>query len=205
MNQTSNRAHATESSLERYAMSALSDDETEVFEEHLLFCGECQVRLSEMDSFVQSTRAAAHRLEQEPPSFFERLRQSVFALPRPALAAGLAAALAVVVIVPSQLQNFQTPQNIELSAFRGEEAAPVLKAGIPATVSLDVTALAAASAYAVEVVDARGSEVWGSRVQTNGNKIVASVPKLTTGRYWVRVYGDTLKADLLREFALTVQ
>ena len=44
--------------LESYAMGQLSDQESELVEDHLLLCSECQDRILVLDDFIQVMKAA---------------------------------------------------------------------------------------------------------------------------------------------------
>jgi hypothetical protein len=61
--------HLDEGELERYLMAGLREEEAAGFQEHLLNCGECELRLAETDAYVASMRRAAAQFSQpESPS-----------------------------------------------------------------------------------------------------------------------------------------
>jgi hypothetical protein len=51
--------HATDDTLERYAMRSPPAPESERLEEHLLVCAGCQDRLTATDQYVAAMRSAA--------------------------------------------------------------------------------------------------------------------------------------------------
>ncbi|HUS06917.1 MAG TPA: hypothetical protein VMZ52_11495 [Bryobacteraceae bacterium] len=74
------------------------------------------------------------------------------------------------------------------------------------TLQLDLTDVSASPIYTVEVVNASGALIWEGKVEPAANKLTAAVPEqLAAGRYWVRLYGNSLKTDLLREYPLAVK
>ncbi len=48
--------HVDEEALERYAMGALGEEDEAPIEEHLLLCGGCRNRLTEIDGFLKALR-----------------------------------------------------------------------------------------------------------------------------------------------------
>jgi hypothetical protein len=197
--------HAPEETLEKFAMGKLSESEVAPLEEHLLVCHACQDRLEQMDNFVHTAKTATAKLElQHEPSFGERLRALVAVPHRGVWAMGLAAVCVALIVVPSR-----TPvsQSVELSASRGADtASPQIKGGSPVTLSLDVTEVPASPVYTVELVNSSGGLIWEGKIEPSGNRLTAAVPEqLSSGRYWVRLYGNSLKTDLLREYPLSVK
>jgi len=53
---SANNLHATDETLEQYAMGRLSLAVLEEFEEHLLICAACQVRLAAADAWLAQVR-----------------------------------------------------------------------------------------------------------------------------------------------------
>lgn len=60
--------HADDEALEQYSMGSLQEPELGQLEEHLLICGDCRERLTQMDSYVRGMRAAGKRLRKEKES-----------------------------------------------------------------------------------------------------------------------------------------
>lgn len=195
--------HATEETLERFAMGKIPENEVAPLDEHLLVCHACQDRLEQIERFVHETKSAAAALPPER-SFGERMRALLVNTPRSVWAVGLAAVCVALVIVPSRTP---VPQSIELSAQRGSEAAsPQIKNGSPVNLSLDLTEVPASPVYTVELVNAGGGLIWEGKIEPAGNRLTAAIPEqLRAGRYWVRLYGNSLKTDLLREYPLNVK
>ena len=58
--------HIDEEEIERYSMGAMPEEATAPFEEHLLICQPCQLRLAQTDVYVSAMRLASARLRTEP-------------------------------------------------------------------------------------------------------------------------------------------
>ncbi|MGH9631651.1 MAG: anti-sigma factor family protein [Bryobacteraceae bacterium] len=202
-----NIVHASEETLESYSLGRLPEPEIEAFEEHLLVCHSCQDRLEEVESFIHATKAAAVQLQNEPSSLWQRIWESVLVVPKPVWAAACAALLVMAIVVPGRFTSApESAQVVELSALREGSSAPRIQAGAPIELKLSTAELPAASSYTVEVVDGSGTVVWESRVDAEAEQLTVSIPeRLSAGRHWVRLYSDSLKTDLLREYALQVQ
>ena len=56
--------HATDVTLERYAMRTLPATEVESLEEHFLICSECRDRLQATDQYVAALRSAAGKIRE---------------------------------------------------------------------------------------------------------------------------------------------
>jgi hypothetical protein len=120
------------------------------------------------------------------------------------MAGALAAAVAVTVSVPLVRPQKQT---VELAAMRGNGASgPKIKSGRPVDIQLDATDLPPSASYTTELVDSTGKAVAQGSAEARQGRITISVANsLAPGRYWARVYSNSLKTDLLREFGLTVE
>lgn len=57
--------HASDQSLERYAMQTLPDSESEPLEDHLLICPECRDRLQAETDFLTAMRGAAAKIRRD--------------------------------------------------------------------------------------------------------------------------------------------
>jgi hypothetical protein len=197
--------HVPEETLEKFAMGKLPESEAAPLEEHLLTCHACQDRLEHIDTFIHAAKTATAKLKlQHEPSLGERLRAFVSVPHRGVLAMGLAAVCVALIVVPSRTPD---TQSVELSASRGPDiGAPQIKGGSPVTLSLDLTEVPASPVYTVELVNSSGSLIWEGKIEPSGNRLTAAVPEqLSSGRYWVRLYGNSLKTDLLREYPLSVK
>lgn len=112
-----------------------------------------------------------------------------------------AAALAVAVWIPRS-PTVAYEAEVTVRAVRGaDEGVAAVPRGKSFLLKADVAGIPAAEGYRLEIVDARGSEIWQASVPRTGTTVATLVPKkLRSGRYWVRIYGSS--SALLREYAL---
>ena len=193
-------SHLTEEKIESYSMGKLAESEVALVEEHLLLCGICQEQVEEMDEFVHAVREGTKLAKDDPPTAWDRFL--AFFTFHPGLAwAGLSAVAAAVVIFSFLPFSSSTPQRLELSTVRGSESSvPHAKANTPIDLQLDVTELPASPLYTIELVDS-----GGGIIEPESSKLRAAIgEKLPSGQYWIRLYGNSLKSDLLREYGLKV-
>lgn len=197
-------AHVSEDALELYALEQVNESELPALEEHLLVCAACQDRLETTDQYVRGMKAAMKELKSQPvqPTILERMVQWLPAVPKPVIGFGLAAAMAAFFVV--QMPK-ATVESVDLSATRSvASGAHVSSKSIP-ELRLAAEGLSPASTYLVEVVDNSGKELWEANATPKDNKIVASLhSRLSAGQYWVRIYSDSDRKDLVREFSLFV-
>jgi len=197
-------SHPTEDLLELFVLGRLKPRELIGVEEHLLLCTECQESVEEIEAFVSATRRAAAELpgKIEKPSHGS---QSFFGSPFPFAVAVIAALLLLVTAMA--WQGRQTPQTIDLAALRGSSSVTTARANSPIELHLDVTGMSGALAYTVELVDGHGIVRWDQPdIPPAGSRLTAMVPKaLNPGQYFVRVYSNSLKSELLKEYSLRVQ
>lgn len=190
--------HPGDETLEGYSLARLDEQASAVVEEHLLLCENCQRRLTEFDTFVRATQAAARELQQEAA---ERaaVRSSWmpfsldwrgFRVPKWAMAGSLAALLMVVAVPLVRQSAGADPQLVELGATRSSRpAGAVIEAGKPLALSLDVTGLELAGPLRVEVADSVGGTVETGPGELKGARVHYTVRKrLGRGQFWVRVY-----------------
>jgi hypothetical protein len=206
--------HATEETLEFYALGILAEAEAEALEEHLLICADCQDRLAETDDYVRHMRAAAAKLRTE------QRRRLTWSAGRLSIAtvvpklAGVTAALCGLLALTWVFAS-RTPSNpagsppfaVTLQTDRGEGDSIVSKAprGQVLLLQADLTGLPSRGLCEVEIVDAEGRPAGQPRVKSEGDKLIAVVSGLRAGSYWVRLYASGSKTELLREYALRVQ
>jgi len=204
--------HVLDDHLESYVMCRLQEEETEVLEDHLLFCASCQQRLTETQQRIAATRIAAKRVREELSrpepkgslgSFISNLIQA-----RPVWAMAATAALAVVLLAPRLLQHPPSAayQEVSLTAMRGGEAAFDAEHGRPLRLQLDVRDLAISSDIQVTVVSAEGVLVWSSSRIDRPNEqslVVRLDSSLRAGQYWVRVVRTP--DQILREYSLRLR
>jgi hypothetical protein len=205
--QLDRESHASEETLESYAMGSLRGPALTEVEEHLLVCSHCQEQFKEADSYVAAMRNAAAGLELEDQS-----RKDWWARVSGALTLrriGWALAIAGLLIIgmalrvswrssPSTLQ----PLALVLETNRGSELqrAP---AGRSLVLNLDATGLPVLPAYEVEAVDASGAVQAQFHAVTGQPGIkIQLAGGLRRGTYFVRIYSPT--RELLREYGMQV-
>jgi hypothetical protein len=188
--------------VERYSLGEARRDEAEIWEEHLLLCEACRLRVSESDAYVAAMRGAAARLRRAPPP---RERRWWIGFPGwLPVAAGLAALAAVVFVALPGKRPPRAPAAfaVRLAAARGAGIAAHAPAGAPLFLQPDLTALPPLSAYGLEVVDSAGKSMWRGVLPSTGGA-GATVPGLRPGVYFVRV--SSTAGEIYREYSLEVQ
>ena len=186
-------------------MGKLSDQESELLEEHLLVCVRCQNQLEEADEFLPVAKTALATLDSPPPSHKLRLvpgRTEFSKIPPVLWAAGLAA-LILIALAPL----FPGPAaGVTLSTTRSAASFPQLRAGQRPLLRIDVTQTPQLGGCQLEIVDPAGQPLWHAAVEARDRQIVTGVPKrLARGRYWIRLYDTGSPWTLLREYGLDVQ
>lgn len=208
--------HVDEEALERYTLGHLAEADIERIEQHLLICETCQHRVEEADQYVRSMRAAARRVERNPPLWDRAVaaartlwaHRRSWKLPLPAwnrpVLTGMTAIAACAVLLITALPDRHTPyQEVRLTrAVRGAEPGVAnAEAGQALRVSADLTGLPVLGSYRMELADAEGRIVWqGVAAPRDSSATVEIDKKPGSGRYWVRIYDPA--GDLLREFGL---
>jgi hypothetical protein len=198
-------SHLSEEMVESYAMGKLAEPEIAHVEEHLLICDRCQEQVAKMDEFIRATRGAANIVHGAPLGPWERFRGFVAFHPGSAWAAASVLAAAVVVFTLAPWGS-RAPQFIELSTIRGTElASPHAKANTPIDLQLDVTEMPVSSLYTLELVDSSGKIIQNYTSEPKASKVSVTITeRLPAGQYWIRLYGNSLKTELLREYGLKV-
>ena len=206
--QLDHESHASDETLESYAMGSLDGPAMARVEEHLLVCAQCQEQLKEADSYVAAMRNAAAGLELEDEARKEGWARISGALTFRRI--GWAMAIAALLILgmalrvgwrssPTALQ----PLALVLESNRGAELqrAP---AGRPLILSLDATGLPVLPAYDVDAVDATGAVQAQFHAATGQSGIrIQLAGGLRRGTYFVRIYSPT--RELLREYGVQVE
>jgi len=180
--------HMDAEELERYSLGHTTPAETERVEEHLLVCGLCRDKLDETEGFAIAMKAAAAELDRKSG------RHGWLAI----VAAAACLVLSVSVVLRWRA-NPQPPVAVDLVATRSNTAITA-PAGRPIELQPDLTGLAAAPVYRMELVDQAGKQVW--RGEVSGSRATATVPAQSSGMYFVRIY--TRSGDLLREYGLRI-
>jgi hypothetical protein len=197
--------HASNELLERYSMGRLDARESQPFEEHLLICAGCQDNLAATDAYWKSMRNAALELRRQASARTRpHVFRGLFERRKPVWILGMAALTLVIAAGsrwPAIHHSTAQPALVLLESSRGAESplnssTPTAK---PFTLMLDLTDLPPLPQYRLEIVDAGGRAVFGSRAAPENNRLRATIAKgLPGGMYYVRIYGQ----ELLREYGL---
>jgi hypothetical protein len=196
----SNR-HMDDDEIESYSMGAVSEEESAQFDGHLLICESCRKKVKKSDDYVAAMRGAALRARGYPrgpgitPRSFPRLL--------PFLSAAALLAMAAIVGSHFWVRGTMPAFAVNLEATRGPGIDARAPAGRPLVLNLDLSGLSALPSYRVETVDRLGKVVWQGSVAPQDSKAAASLPGVSPGVYFVRVY--TPSGELLREYGLDVQ
>ncbi len=201
-----NSSHLSEEKVESYPMGRLAEPETDRIEEHLLLCAECQAQVQQMDEFLKSMKAGANAMRNAPPSLLDRVRAFLSFHPGSVWAGASVMVTAAALLFVFLPQGNITPQLLSLSTVRGSESTVAhAKANTPINLQLDVTELAVSPVYTVELVNSAGEVLRNFTNEPNSTKLTVAVKdRLPSGQYWVRLYGNSLKTELLREYSLKV-
>ena len=198
--------HASDESLEQYALGSLQEPLLGEIEEHLLLCSQCQDHLREIDAFRAAMRNAAARLEHE-----DEARKRLWTRVSAALTfrrLGWIMALGAVFLVGLSVRLWMNPPQsspplaLVLETSRGSEMrhAPARRA---LALSLDLTALISFPSYQVETVDSLGRVQAQSTAHGSEGIARASLANgLPSGNYFIRLYSPS--HELLREYGLVV-
>lgn len=187
-------SHLTDEALENYCLGLVTEEtELSVVEEHLLYCGYCQERLEKAQELVEASQEAARRLRNPKTKLGGGFPGARFLLPL-----GLAAALALTVLVPRLRMDGGDPVAIALASYR-DQAVLTAPAGKKLALTPATEGLEAPAGMRFQLVNASGAVEaqgdLGGTIQTGG---------LSAGRYWLRL-NDKRTGELLREFALEVR
>ena len=193
--------HIDEDEIEQYAMGATPEAAIAPFEEHLLICEPCQLRLAQADAYVSAMREASARLRAAPVKRgrpWPRFPRLV-----PALAGVAMAVVAGALWIGRVDQGEALPFALDLEATRGAAIEAKAPAGRWLLLRLDLANLPAFSWYRLEMVDRFGGRIRQATVTAQGSKAGFKVPRTPPGIYFVRVYGPP--GELLREFGFEVE
>jgi hypothetical protein len=193
--------HLDDEEIERYSMGAMPEAAIAPFEEHLLVCEPCQLRLAQTDAYVGAMRQASARLRTEP------LKRGLpwLRFPRlvPALAGMAVAIVAAGLWISRPDMGEAHPFAVDLEATRGAAIEARAPAGRWLLLRLDLANLPASSSYRLEMVDRFGSRIYQATVAAQGSKAGFMVPGTQPGIYFVRLYRPP--GELLREYGFEVQ
>lgn len=185
--------HMEPEDIERYSTGDMSEESAAEFEEHLLICQACRDRVTESDRYVRAMKNAARRLRRE------RVAGQWMWLGYGWRLWVLAAAVLLLAVTAALLRpRGNQPQfAVSLSAMRGAGLGTNAPAGAILLLHPDLTGLAAAPPYRLQLVDAAGATVWRGALPD------ARVPARRAGTYYLRLYSSA--GELLREYGLTVE
>jgi hypothetical protein len=208
--QLDRESHASDETLEGYAMGSLGEPVLAEVEEHLLVCPHCQEQLKEFDSYVAAMRNAAAGLDLKDESRKEFWTRVSGALTLRRIGWTMAIAALLILGIALRLSWRSSPRSspsaqplaLVLVTNRGSELQRV-PAGRPLTFTLDVTGLPVLPAYDVEAVDAKGAVQAQFHAVTAQSGIEIRLSEgLRRGNYFVRIYAPS--RDLLREYGVQV-
>jgi hypothetical protein len=178
--------HPTSDVFEEYAFQRLSEADTDAVEEHVLVCPECQISLAATDEYILLMKQATARMESFVGPTFAHPRTRMQQIQTFGIAIAAILLLCVSVAV--------------MGARFGWLASPIATA---IDLHIDVTGLAAADRYRVEIVNSRGQPTWDAEIANSTGPLAVHVAKgFKRGQYWVRLYSG---GRLQREFGLTVE
>lgn len=199
--------HIDPEALEQYSLGRHGELDIASIEEHLLVCGRCLDKLEHTEAFIEATKGALSGTCRKPASSAlsmsagVRLRSWIMV---PALATALVAIATGVVMAWHRDAQLGPAQEIALATTRGAEDIRVQHGDV--ALSIDTTELPGAGPFVLELVEADGSRVW-SGIEEASNHRIRTTPgrNLRAGRYWLRVYANAQKTDLLREYGFLVE
>ncbi|HML15918.1 MAG TPA: hypothetical protein VK419_02785 [Bryobacteraceae bacterium] len=118
--------------------------------------------------------------------------------------AATALALTVVTMLPAR-HRVDDAKPVQLVAFRGGESGAMIRAqaGAALTLVVDLADLTPSDSYRLQIVDAKGTQVWDGESRAAGGTLKVRMSRgLQPGVYWIRLYsGD----NLVREFGVRAQ
>jgi hypothetical protein len=196
--------HLDDDALEAYSMGNLAESEVGAFEEHLLVCEPCRLRLDQNDAYIASMRGAAEefRGRQGLVPVEPQRRWWTWLRLVPAMAA-----LAVLVVVigwwSSSSDLAGPPFAVSLEATRGAASTAWAPADTWLLVRLDLSGLPDLQSYRLEMVDESGAVVWQGTATAHDRKVESKIPQTKAGTYFIRVYSAV--GELLREFGLQIR
>jgi hypothetical protein len=193
--------HIEEEDLERYSKQVLDEESAALVETHLLVCQNCQQRLVEVEAYTVAMKYAALSLLAEERSA-ARKRWTFFPRLIPTFAAVALLAVAVVTLPLVRTSN-QAPVPVSLQTMRGTANLAIAPALRPLRLDLDLTGLAPAPVYNIELVAQTGEDVWNTTLKSEGAEVPVTIPAQRGGVYFVRVALPS--GQTIREYALQIR
>lgn len=192
--------HMDEDEIERYSMGSMTEEESARFDEHLFICELCRNRVAKSDDYVAAMQGASLRLRRPPkPSRVRFFSRPVTFFP----VLGLIVLAGLVSLWLGRRVAATPPFAVYVAATRGAGIDAKAPRGRPLILNLELSGLAALPSFRVEMVDRVGAVVWSGTAQSRDAKAEVSVPGMSGGVYFVRVYGSSGK--LLREYGIEIQ
>lgn len=211
--------HPTLDDLIAYHQGGIEDAEAERVQEHLVLCGECLDRLTELDGFVEAGAQGPPEVGSLEEAAAWRVLRHRLAAPSRTVPLALAASFLVAAIglglwaiqqrietarLREQLTQVTQPQPAATimdlyseSTVRGaaEKPSPVDLSSVDhLTVILNVPESPDVAAYETEIVDSEDRALWRGRVQRDEHGTIAlGIPRpfLDAGSYRIVLYGVT--------------
>jgi hypothetical protein len=183
----SNSVHLNDEVLERYAMSRLSEAESESVEDHIATCAHCLDKLDEITAFVNGMRTAlkdsggekeaTEALRKRAPKWFQRWQATP-------VWAGIALAAAGALVMVNRPGDLSSPALVTLDGTRGTST--VVHGTGPFDFELFMPA--EGKSYHVELLDGSGDKRWESDVPgTNGKLHAVIKQRVSAGQYYLHV------------------
>jgi len=196
----SDNGHLDDIQIESYSMGTVPAEAVDSIDEHLLICEYCRDRVARSDEYVRSMQTAAARIRDREKGWSGWIPR----LPIPLLGV-LTAGVVIAAVVGARWLNRLPVATaaISLTATRGSELSPTAPSQRLLQLSLDTAGVSAGPSFVVEVVDSVGKRIWQGDVHVDGATVAATVPPLSPGLYFVRLYSPA--QNLLREYGLNVK
>jgi len=193
--------HLDDDELEQYSVGSLPESEGEAFEEHMLVCEHCRLRLEATDAYTASMRGAAAELRSRQLPVQSKPQRPLWGGLH-LIAAGAAVAVLVVVLGWWSRSSDMAgpPFAISLEATRGAANSAWAPADTWLLVRLDLAGLPDFPSYRLQMVDAAGAAVWQGTAIAHDAKVESRIPQTKAGTYFIRAYSPS--GELLREFGL---
>lgn len=188
--------HIEETALESYAMGSLAAETEFAVEQHLLLCETCRNQVPGSETYIRAIKRGVRTLPPET----ERARWNFrFAIPAFAMCAVL---IAVAVVRFAPRAPDRSPAAVALFAMRGDTQAHA-PSGRPLLLEPDLTGLAAAANYRLEMADSSGSLAWHGTLDAARQPARVLVPAQPPGVYFVRI--SLPSGELLREYTVELR
>jgi hypothetical protein len=191
--------HLDEEDLEHYSSGSSREEDSAQYEEHLLTCEDCRLKLLQTEEYLAGMQFAARQVRRDQRAGEKRWNWSLPAW-IPTFAA-VACLVLVIVVAASRYRVLQPAIAVGLTALRSNGSGITAPAGRSLRLQPDLTGLAAESSYRLEIVGRSGQSLWQGSFSPGPAGV--TVPGQAPGLYFVRVYLP--QGELVREFGLDVK